>query len=68
MVNNNKLPVEQSSGQVQEIYQTASFSSSERKPRSIWKIIGIVLLVIVGIIIAIPFLLFIACLGIVNGF
>ncbi|MBR3603120.1 MAG: radical SAM protein, partial [Elusimicrobiaceae bacterium] len=40
----------------------ASAPKPEKKPRSVWKIVGTVLLVILGIIIAIPFLLFRTCL------
>lgn len=43
-------------------------SEESEKPYSVQEQIGIVLLILVGVVIGVPFLLFMACLGIASFF
>ncbi|MBR4507963.1 MAG: hypothetical protein IKP23_00595 [Elusimicrobiaceae bacterium] len=70
MVENNKDSTKQESpqvlNQVENQKGTEQTSSTEPKPRSVWVTVGIIFLIIIGIVIAIPFLFFITCLGLVS--
>ncbi len=70
MVENNKDSTQQESpqvlNQVENQKGTEQTSSTEPKSRSVWVTVGIIFLIIIGIVIAIPFLFFITCLGLVS--
>ena len=65
MVEKNNQSSEQEYQKLQQIISNGKVPNQPEEETSTWKEIGKIVLIVLGIIIAVPFLLFISCLTIV---